>query len=96
MEGFFVRTGRIMYNQFNTVMPGVDENVGREAVRQVRDDGGNGLSTQNGSQFGLRALRERLTAVYGKDARLDIASDPHGFAVSFVVPRSVSEDADDE
>jgi LytS/YehU family sensor histidine kinase len=63
---------------------------------QVKDDGGNGLSTQNGSQFGLRALRERLSAVYGSGAQLDIASEPNGFAVSFVVPRTRSEDVDDE
>ena len=63
---------------------------------QVRDDGGNGLSSQNGSQFGLRALRERLCAVYGSGAQLDIAPEPNGFAVSFVVPRTVSEDVDDE
>jgi len=63
---------------------------------QVKDDGGNGLSTQNGSQFGLRALRERLSAVYGSGAQLDIASEPNGFAVSFIVPRTLSEDVDDE
>ena len=63
---------------------------------QVRDDGGNGLPPQNGSQFGLRALRERLSAVYGAGARLDVAPEANGFAVSFVVPRTASEDADDE
>jgi LytS/YehU family sensor histidine kinase len=63
---------------------------------QVRDDGGNGVSTQNGSQFGLRALRERLSAVYGSGAQLDIAPEPNGFVVSFVVPRTASEDVDDE
>jgi LytS/YehU family sensor histidine kinase len=63
---------------------------------QVKDDGGNGLATQNGSQFGLRALRERLSAVYGSSAQLDITSEPDGFAVSFVVPRTLSEDVDDE
>ena len=60
---------------------------------QVRDDGGNGLSTQDGSHFGLHALRERLNAVYGAGAQLSIASDPTGFEVSFTVPR---EDPDDE
>ena len=59
----------------------------------VRDDGGNGLSTQDGSHFGLRALRERLNAVYGAGAQLSIASDPTGFEVSFTLPR---EDPDDE
>jgi LytS/YehU family sensor histidine kinase len=63
---------------------------------QVRDDGGDGLSAQNGSQFGLRALRERLSAVYGSGAQLDIAPQPNGFTVSFVVPRTASEDVDDE
>jgi two-component system, LytTR family, sensor kinase len=63
---------------------------------QVRDDGGNGLSTQNGSHFGLHALRERLNAVYGERAQLVIESDPAGFDVSFVVPRTQSEDADDD
>jgi two-component system LytT family sensor kinase len=64
---------------------------------QVRDDGGNGLSTQDGSHFGLHALRERLNAVYGAGAQLSIASDPTSFAVSFTVPRTnASEDADDE
>jgi LytS/YehU family sensor histidine kinase len=63
---------------------------------QVKDDGGNGVSTQNGSQFGLRALRERLNAVYGNGAQLEIATEPNGFAVSFVVPRTLSEDVDDE
>ena len=64
---------------------------------QVRDDGGNGLSSQDGSHFGLHALRERLSAVYGDGAQLAIASNPTGFQVSFTVPRTTSsEDADDE
>ncbi len=63
---------------------------------QVRDDGGNGLATQNGSHFGLHALRERLDAVYGGKAQLRIESNPASFEVSFVVPRMQSEDADDE
>jgi LytS/YehU family sensor histidine kinase len=63
---------------------------------QVRDDGGNGLSTQDGSHFGLHALRQRLNTVYGEKARLVIQSDPAGFEVSFVVPRTQSEAADDD
>jgi two-component system, LytTR family, sensor kinase len=60
---------------------------------EVRDDG-NGLSTREGTQFGLSALRERLTAVYGKEAKLTVASEAGGFIVSFAVPQD--EDADDE
>lgn len=63
---------------------------------QVRDDGGNGLSSQNGSHFGLNALRERLYAVYGDKAKLSIASDSSGFQVSFMIPGSQIEDLDDE
>lgn len=64
---------------------------------QVRDDGGNGHSTQNGSQFGLRALRERLNAVYGDGAQLLIESAPASFEVSLTVPCvKPREDADDE
>jgi two-component system LytT family sensor kinase len=63
---------------------------------KVRDDGGNGLPAQDGSHFGLHALRERLNAVYGDGAHLTIASEPQSFEVSFVIPRSESEGADDE
>jgi LytS/YehU family sensor histidine kinase len=64
---------------------------------RVWDDGGIGLpATQNGSHFGLHALRERLQAVYGDAASLKIQSDPAGFEVSFAVPRTGSADADDE
>ena len=63
---------------------------------QVRDDGGNGVSSQNGSHFGLAALRERLHAVYGDKAKLSVASDASGFQVSFMIPRSQPEDFDDE
>ena len=61
---------------------------------QVRDDGGNGKSSQNGSHFGLSALRERLHAVYGNSAKLSVASDASGFQVSFMIPRRL-EDSDD-
>jgi len=63
---------------------------------KVRDDGGDGLANQNGSHFGLRALRERLNAVYGDGAQLITQSDPAGFEVSLVIPRTRSEDANDE
>jgi len=62
----------------------------------VRDDGGNGVSTQEGSRFGLHALRERFNAVYGDKAQLVVASHPAAFEVSFVVPRTRSEASDDE
>src|SRR4029077_13820297 len=61
---------------------------------QVRDDGGNGVSSQNGSHFGLSALRERLNAVYGQKATLSVASDASGFQVSFMIPRTQLEDSD--
>lgn len=61
---------------------------------QVRDDGGNGKSSQNGSHFGLSALRERLHAVYGDKAQLSVASDATGYQVSFMIPRN-TEDFDD-
>jgi LytS/YehU family sensor histidine kinase len=63
---------------------------------KVRDDGGNGLATQDGSHFGLRALRERLNAVYPDGAQLVVESNPASFEVSLVIPRTRSEDADDE
>jgi LytS/YehU family sensor histidine kinase len=63
---------------------------------KVRDDGGNGLATQDGSHIGLRALRERLNAVYSAGAQLLVESNPAGFEVSLVIPRTRSEDADDE
>jgi two-component system, LytTR family, sensor kinase len=59
----------------------------------VRDDGGNGLPpAQEGAHFGLPALRERLHAMYGAEARLIIDSGPAGFEVSFTVPRSNTDD----
>jgi hypothetical protein len=38
----------------------------------------------------------RLHAMYGDDAQLIIDSGPAGFEVSFTVPRTNAEDADDE
>ena len=64
---------------------------------RVRDDGGNGLTpAQDGTHFGLPALRERLKAIYGDAAQLTIDNGPEGFEVSFTVPRTAAEDADDE
>ena len=63
---------------------------------RVRDDGGNGQSSQDGSRFGLSALRERLAAVYGNEAQLVTASNAGGFEVSISIPRSRGEDRDDE
>jgi len=69
----------------------------KDLMVRVRDEGANGLcSPQNGSRFGLHALRERLGAVYGNESRLAIESDPAGFEVSFTIPRTRSEDADAE
>lgn len=70
---------------------------GSELLLRVWDDGGNGLAaTQDGSHFGLSALRERLHAVYGDAARLNVASDRTGFEVSFAIPCTASGVADDE
>ncbi len=64
---------------------------------RVRDDGGNGLTpAKDGTHFGLPALRERLKAIYGDEAQLTIDNGPSGFEVSFTVPRTAAEDADDE
>ena len=64
---------------------------------RVRDDGGNGVSsTHNGSHYGLSALRERLETIYGSGARLAVVSDAAGFEVSFLVPRTRQEAADEE
>ena len=64
---------------------------------RVRDDGGNGLTpSPDGTHFGLPALRERLKAMYGDAAQLTIDSSPAGFEVSFTVPRTAAEDADEE
>lgn len=63
---------------------------------QVRDDGTSVTSSTNGAQFGLAALRERLHAVYGNRATLSVSSDSSGFQVAFMIPRTQSEDLDDE
>ena len=74
----------------------ITANMVDSALRvQVRDDG-TSTASQNGAQFGLAALRERLHAVYGNRAKLSITSDRNGFQVAFLVPRTQSEELDDE
>jgi len=69
----------------------------RQLFLRVRDDGGDGLpAARNGAQFGLQALRERLSAVYGAGSRLAIESHPGLFEVSLTVPRTRTGDADEE
>jgi two-component system LytT family sensor kinase len=53
----------------------------------VRDDGpGAGADAGESHQFGLRSLRERLHAAYGRSAELQVQSGADGFEASFVVP----------
>lgn len=53
----------------------------------VRDDGpGGGADAGESHQFGLRSLRERLTAAYGPFTGLDVERGPHGFEARFIVP----------
>ena len=53
----------------------------------VRDDGpGGARETGPSHQFGLRSLRERLSAAYGDKADLRLHSGPEGFEASLVVP----------
>ena len=55
----------------------------------VRDNGPGGASTGGQShQFGLRSLRERLSAAYGAAAGLHIEQTPDGFEARFAVPAS--------
>lgn len=70
--------------------------AGDELCVQVRDDGTNGTSSRNGARFGLAALRERLHAVYGNRAKLSTFSNAGGFQVAFTIPRTQSEELDDE
>ena len=56
----------------------------------VRDDGNSSSPEERGNGghgYGLRALRERLEAVYGKEAALAVSSGNGGYEVSVVVPR---------
>jgi len=53
----------------------------------VRDNGpGAGLDPAESHQFGLRSLRERLQAAYGRAAELRVHSGVDGFEASFIVP----------
>jgi hypothetical protein len=53
----------------------------------VRDDGpGAGSDAGQSHQLGLRSLRERLQAAYGRSADLHVQNGPDGFEASFVVP----------
>ena len=61
---------------------------------RVRDDGGNGVASEPGSQYGLSALRERLEVVYG--SRLNVSRNDTGFEVEFSVPCTPSDGDDDE
>lgn len=55
----------------------------------VRDNGpGSGLDAAESHQFGLRSLRERLQAAYGRAAELRVHSGVDGFEASFIVPSS--------
>jgi hypothetical protein len=61
---------------------------------RVRDDGGNGLGSEKGSQYGLAALRERLQTVYGSE--LNVSRKETGFEVEFSVPCTPGGGDDDE
>ena len=52
----------------------------------VRDDGPGTGGDGNSHQFGLRSLRERLTAAYGESAELHTNSIPSGFEATLIVP----------
>lgn len=53
----------------------------------VRDNGpGGGLDAAESHQFGLRSLRERLQAAYGRAAELRVRTGVDGFEASFIVP----------
>lgn len=53
----------------------------------VRDNGpGRGLDAAESHQFGLRSLRERLHAAYGRAAELRVHSGVDGFEASLIVP----------
>ncbi len=53
----------------------------------VRDDGpGEGAESTKSHHFGLRSLRERLHAAYGRSGDLQIQTGTEGFEASFVVP----------
>ncbi len=73
----------------------ISARVGEERLHiRVKDDGGNGVASEPGSQYGLSALRERLETVYG--SRLNVSRNETGFEVEFSVPCSPLDGDDDE
>jgi signal transduction histidine kinase len=63
-------------------------------IVSVRDDGpGDGVDSATSHQFGLRSLRERLSAAYGESAGLQIQNSSQGFEATFEVPSSISPSA---
>jgi two-component system LytT family sensor kinase len=73
----------------------ISARVGEERLHiKVRDDGGNGVTSEPGARYGLSALRERLETVYG--SRLNVSRNDTGFEVEFSVPCSPSGGDDDE
>jgi len=55
----------------------------------VRDDGpGTANESTPSHQFGLRSLRERLSAAYGASAEVQTKSTPEGFEATFTIPAS--------
>jgi hypothetical protein len=73
----------------------ISARVGGERLHiRVKDDGGNGIATEPGAQYGLGALRERLQTVYGSE--LNVFRNDTGFAVEFSVPCASSGGDDDE
>ena len=74
---------------------GAKARIGRGAAGFSPPDGGLKAAAPH-TQYGLHALRERLDAVYGAEAKLDIARDDAGFEVSFTIPCVQPEGDDDE
>ena len=55
----------------------------------VRDNGpGHAAETGESHQFGLRSLRDRLQAAYGRSAELRIQNAANGFEATLIVPSS--------
>ena len=69
---------------------------GGSFLLRVRDDGPGPQGPSNGGTgYGLRALEERLAAVYGSDAALQIRDDgPTGYEVSISLPCPETERED--
>ncbi len=73
----------------NAIKHGLESNVsgGRIDIRAARDgqvlvlsvrDNGSGLASADGSGFGLRHVRDRLAALYGPAATLELSAPPGG------------------